>query len=53
MPLDEASREKIGHPVQLTATKRQELKERISARLLDVDDHFEATAISFENKETR
>ena len=33
--------------------KRQELKERVSARLLDVDNHFEATAVSFKNKETR
>lgn len=33
--------------------KRQELKERVSARLLNVDDHFEATSVSFKNKETR
>ena len=32
--------------------KRHELRERVSARLLNVDDHFEATSVSFKNKET-
>lgn len=33
--------------------KRQELRERVSARLVNVDDHFEATSVSFKNRETR
>ena len=32
--------------------KRRELKERVNARLLNVDDHFETTSVSFKNKET-
>ena len=41
------------YSVKQQQRRGQEVKERVSARLLDINEHFEATAISYKNKETR